>query len=236
LGQKETVSIPAAFFVDPLLSGPQPAIEVPLPVYREALRRAGSSFAADETPGLVESDHAFLVPTRSRLDHLRVESLLRRGKLDRATMRGLLSVDFTSPIFSPARLTMMTEIPETWEKPSQLTDGLELSAPIEDNRIASYLDSQRRRAGDPEAILDWLRLADQRRHEIQAAQTSTNPRGAILEGGLGKEGFRRIFPAYSNFVTSPGQWMLEPKDGGLVPASRSLKSTAGNPSTDLNLR
>lgn len=73
-GSSATVRIPTAFFIDPRLSGPQNDIEVPLAVYREALEQARSSFATDETPGLVETDHAFLFPVRSRFDELRVDS------------------------------------------------------------------------------------------------------------------------------------------------------------------
>ncbi len=214
-GSSATVRIPTSFFVDPRLSGPQADVEVPLAVYNEALGLAQSSFAADETPGLIETDHAFLYPVRSRFDELRIDSLKARGKLDDETIQRLLSVDFTTPIFSPERLALMAKLPDRWETPDQLVTALELLEPVSQRQVEQYLVTLRAKASEPETVLEWLRLADQRRHEIQATQTSSNKRGAILEGGLGSEGFRRIFPAYGGFMTRPGQWVLDPHTGQL---------------------
>ena len=209
-GDSEIIRIPASFFVDPHLSGPQGDVEIPLAVYNDALSLAQSSFAADETPGLIETDHAFLYPVRSRFDELRIDSLKARGKLNDETIQRLLSVDFTTPIFSPERLALMAKLPDRWETPDQLVTALELPEPVSQQQVDQYLATLRARATEPEAVLEWLRIADQRRHEIEAAQTSSNKRGAILEGGLGNEGFRRIFPAYAKFTTSPGRWVLDP--------------------------
>ena len=93
--------------------------------YRQAINELGSSFAEDETPGLEETQHAFLVPTVSRFDRLRTESLLRRGLLDNELLLDLLAVDFTTPIYSQERLSLMRLLPEDWKSPSELREHLE---------------------------------------------------------------------------------------------------------------
>lgn len=214
------VEIPAEFFVDPRVSGRLEPVHVPAAVYRQAINELGSSFAEDETPGLEETQHAFLVPTVSRFDRLRTESLLRRGLLDNELLLDLLAVDFTTPIYSQERLSLMRLLPEDWKSPSELREHLEsqlrtrratdeATAQLADfildpkfdssfhrRKAVEFVERCRRSADQIETVKKWLRLAAQRRLEIQAAQTSANPRGSILEGGLGSEGFRRIFPAY----------------------------------------
>lgn len=214
LGARPHVEIPAEFFLDPLLSGPQPALKVPLEVYRQALERSGSSFAADETAGLKETQHPFLVPVRSKADRLRVELLLKNGKLDSRVLRRFLSVDFTTPLFSPERLELMECVPLNWSDAAELAEMVDLPQAVSPKELTDYLQRLRQQANQVEAVVDWLKLAHQRRLEIQAAQTSSNTRGAILEGGLGPGGFRRIFPAY-RFQVQPYQWRPNPQTGRL---------------------
>lgn len=217
------VEIPAEFFVDPRLSGSLEPVQVPAKVYQQALKELGSTFAADETPGLEETQHAFLVPTVSRFDRLRTESLLERGLLEEELLLDLLAVDFTTPLYSQGRLGLMRLLPENWSTSSELREHLEsqlrsrratdeatakladfildpkFDASYHRRRAGEFVDGCRQRADQVETVKEWLRLAARRRVEIQEAQTSANPRGSILEGGLGSEGFRRIFPAYDGF-------------------------------------
>lgn len=217
LGERPQVEIPADFFLDPLLTGAQPPIKVPLDTYRKALALAGSSFAPDETPGLIESQHAFLVPVRSKADRLKVEQLLANGKLDRELMRRFLSVDYTTPLFSPQRLELMECVPMSWADSKELAMMVDLPPTVSQEKLMAYLQTLRSQASKVENVVDWLKLAHQRRLEIQAAQTSSNSRGAILEGGLGAGGFRRIFPTYQNFQVQPYQWRPNPQTGRLEP-------------------
>lgn len=228
------IEIPADFFVDSRLSGPLEPVRVPAEVYRQALQQLGSSFAQDETPGLEETQHAFLVPTVSRFDRLRTESLLKRGLIDEELLSDLLAVDFTTPLYSQERLSLMYLLPQDWNTTNELREHLEsqlrsrratdeATARLADfildsrfdashhrRRAIAFVDSCRRSADQVGTVKEWLRLAAQRRVEIQAAQTSSNPRGSILEGGLGSEGFRRIFPSYEGFEPKPYEIRLEP--------------------------
>lgn len=216
LGARSHIEIPAEFFLDPLLSGDRAPIRVPLSVYKTALARCGSSFAAEETKGLVETQHAFLVPTRSTADELRVKHLIASDKLSPALLRKFLSVDFTTPLFSPDRLELMQCLPLHWKDAAELERMVILPPPLSNAQLNEYLRKLSKGATDPKVVSEWLKLAHQRRLEIQAAQTSSNARGSILEGGLGPGGFRRIFPAYQNFQLVPGEWMLDPTTARLV--------------------
>ena len=224
--QDSDIAIPAAFFVDPILSGNQPAIRVPFKTYQRALSKMGSSFAADETSGLLETQHAFLVPVRSRFDSLRIESLIEEGLWTEELLADLLAYDLETPIYSPKRLALLSEFPDRWNSARELRDGLlahpSLPKEVRENlqldernrsfhrrRALSFLAERRREAGDLDRIVDWLKMAAQRRLEIQAAQTSQNPRGSILEGGLGSKGFRRIFPHYSGWSAKAGQFRFD---------------------------
>jgi hypothetical protein len=164
--------------------------------------------------------------------------LLEQGKLDRGILSAILSVDWTTPIYSSGRLGLMQYVP------SKYTDAQDLRAKLLEairaqpeneripaaNELLDNLTSEKctpdffkqraldlialcqKNASSQKHVGSWLRLAAQRRAEIQAAQTSENPRGKILEGGLGPGGFRRIFPQYKN---------VEPKPHELVLNSRS---------------
>ena len=143
-------------------------------------------------------------------------------------------MDFTTPLYSQDRLSLMRLLPNEWSTATELREDLEpqlrtrratdeATAQLADflldpkfdtayhrRRAIEFVDRCRRNANRVETVKNWLRLAAQRRLEIQAAQTSTNPRGSILEGGLGSEGFRRIFPSYQEFEPKPYEIRLEP--------------------------
>lgn len=229
------VELPAAFFVDPRLSGPQEPVKVPVGIYAKALEELGSSFASDETPGLVETQYAFVVPTVSRFDMLRTQSLIERGLLDEELLADLLAIDFTTPLYSPRRLALMSLFSDNWSSVEELRSHLDrvlesrgtgdddtalFADHYRDDRYnlayhrreaAEFLDRCRARACDLETVKDWIRLAAQRRQEIQTAQTSANPRGSILEGGLGPGGFRRIFASYRDVSPVPHKFYLDPE-------------------------
>ena len=212
--QNSAIAIPAAFFVDPLLSGEQPPVEVPFSVYQRALRSLGSSFAPEESAGLLETQHAFLVPVRSRFDEIRIETLLDQDLWSSEVLSDLLAYDFETAMYSPKRLALLAEFPEHWESAEDLRADLlsnsaiphevweNLMSPGRDRdyhrqRALDFLEERRKESRNLQSVKGWIRLAAQRRLEIQASQTSQNPRGQILEGGLGPDGFRRIFPSYS---------------------------------------
>src|SRR5262249_22903940 len=79
-----------------------------------------------------------------------------------------------------------------------------------------YLDICRKAPENrPSVVVDWLRVAAQRRKEIAAAEPSQNPRGTILEPG-----FRVIFPRDA-LGTRPGQVRLNVSNGTRAPCPPS---------------
>jgi hypothetical protein len=61
-----------------------------------------------------------------------------------------------------------------------------------------------------EAVVDWLHVAAQRRHELATAETARHPRGGITEPG-----FRVIFPV-SAHTPEAGEFRLDPTTGRAV--------------------
>ena len=232
--QNGAVEIPQDFFVDSRLVGKRESIIVPLPLYKEALRQVGSRFAPGETPGLVETHHAFLVPVRSYGDNQIIETLMQQGILDEELVADVLAVDFTTPVFSPARASLLRFVPETAKDAAELRDqflsALKTAPP--DDRAAqellvnltdptrtaaahqqaatAYLAACGQAATSLDAVVDWLRVAAQRRHELATAETARHPQGGITELG-----FRVIFPVYAH-APEAGEFRLDPTTGRAV--------------------
>jgi hypothetical protein len=230
----EPVEIPQAFFVDARLSGKEGSIPVELTLYKRALTEARSRFAPDETRGLVEAFHAFVVPARSHIDNQAIDALIKQGVLDLELVGDVLAVDFTTPVYSRARASLIRFVPETAANAVELRDKMitalrqtpqdpaakqlleNLTDPartVEFHRKAAlaYLDAVSKARSEPSAIGDWLRIASQRRLEIARAETSLDPLGMILEPG-----FRVIFPLDSLSPTV-GELRLDPATGRAIP-------------------
>jgi hypothetical protein len=228
------IEIPQAFFVDARLVGQERPIPVKLALYQDALKEVGSQFAPDETPGLVEAFHAFVVPARSHIDNQVIDELIKQGMLDEELVADVLAVDFTTPVYSRARASLIRFVPETARNAAELKEKLiaELQRAPQDpaaKQLLENLTNQARSADfhrkaalayreavaqastEPRAIVEWLKLAAQRRLEIAKAETSQNRRGKILEPG-----FRVIFPI-DNLSPQPGQFRLDPDTGRTVP-------------------
>jgi hypothetical protein len=228
------VELPQDFFVDSRLVGRRASIPVPLALYKEALRQVGSRFAPGETPGLVETHHAFLVPARSSMDNRTIETLMQQGVLDEELVADVLAVDFTTPVFSPARASLMRFVPETARDAAELRDQLlsALKTAPPDDRAAqellanlteptrtaaahqqaatAYFAACGQAATSLEAVVDWLRVAAQRRHELEQVETARHPQGGITEPG-----FRVIFPVYAQ-APEAGEFRLDPATGRAV--------------------
>jgi hypothetical protein len=76
------------------------------------LQQVGSRFASDETPGLLESHHAFVVPARSYIDNRVIDALITQGVLDNELVADVLAIDFTTPVYSRARASLIAYAPE----------------------------------------------------------------------------------------------------------------------------
>lgn len=228
------IALPAGFFVDERLAGPSAPVTVDPAVFAAELARAGSRFAANEQPGLAETHHAFLVPTRSDVDQSQLDALVRQNLLDEELIADVLAVDFTTPVYSEARASLQPFFPETAtsvaDLRAQLIENLrrapehraaqELLENVTDAKrdaafhranARAYLAQARAAASTPAAVQDWLKIASQRRVEIAEAQTSKNPRGTILEPG-----FRVIFPE-DRLAPRPGALKLDPATATIKP-------------------
>lgn len=220
----QPIEIPTEFFVDERITGVQPPIKVPAKLYAKVLTELGSSFAADETKGLLETQHAFLFPARSAADENTIDELIKQGKLDQKAELAILSVDWTTPMYSQKRLTLIEKLPDNISGPAALTQALQSELAGSDKsedpkkNALELLSLCRSKANSPEHVKAWVKLAAQRRVEIQAAQTSQNKRGTILEGGLGPGGFRRIFPEYKTFKAIPYEFTLDAKTALIKPS------------------
>ncbi|MFI5460654.1 MAG: hypothetical protein ACHRXM_35005 [Isosphaerales bacterium] len=149
-------------------------------------------------------------------------------------MADVLAVDFTTPVYSRARASLIRFVPETAVDVGALREKLiaALRAASQDpaarqllenltnpartaefhrKAALAYLDGVAGARTSSGAIVDWLSVASQRRTEIDTAETSRNPRGKILEPG-----FRVIFPD-DTLKSQPHQLRLDPGTGRAIP-------------------
>jgi hypothetical protein len=225
---RTAVEIPQDFFVDARLVGDRQPVQVRMALYREALQQVGSRFAPDETPGLLESHHAFVVPARSYIDNRVIDTLITQGVLDNELVADVLAIDFTTPVYSRARASLIAYAPEQardatdlrtqlvaalQQAPEQDQAARQLLANLTDpartaeahrQAARAYLDACTRAASEFDTIVDWLTLASQRRRELEVAETARHPDGNIKEAG-----FRVIFPV-DRLHPTPGALRLDP--------------------------
>src|SRR5260370_20874139 len=201
------VELPSDFFVDARLLGGRRTLPAEVKRYEEALAKAGMTFAADETPGLVETHHAFSVPVRSHFDERMIDSLVERKLLDEELIAAVLAVDLTTPLHSAKRAGLLRFVPEMARDAAELRAKLveALRAAPDDPAAKELLEhltdpkhtaaAQRARAraywqtltearSKPEAVLDWLRVASQRRQEMIRAETAPHPIGTVNQPGF----------------------------------------------------
>jgi hypothetical protein len=206
------VEIPSGFFMDARLATPDRPISVGLAAYKNALTRVDSRFPSKDS-STRDTRHAFVVPGRSFIDNRAIDSLVATGFLDDELIADVLAVDMTSPAYSRQRASLIRFVPESATNVSDLRDKLIASlraAPATDRParelLANLTDPDRtasvhRRAsvaflvacgtaaGTADAVEGWLRVAAERRQEIERTETALNPDGVITE-----RGFRVIFP------------------------------------------
>jgi hypothetical protein len=230
----KAVEIPQDFFVDARLVGSRRPVPVDVKVYEQGLRKVGSRFAPGETPGLVETRHAFVVPARSYIDNRVIDSLIRQGLLDEGLVAAVLAVDFTTPVYSLPRASLIRYAPDNARDAPELRAKLiaalrrtpkdpvaqELLANLTDPKrdaafhrkaAVAYLGACAKAAARPEAVEGWLRLASQRRAEIVHAQTARSREDNITEPN-----FRLIFPV-DGLKPVPGRLRLNPATGTVGP-------------------
>jgi hypothetical protein len=204
--RRPTLSIPAAFFVDPRLA--TAVISIERRHYDAALQRLSSSLP--ETPGRrADADHGWLTPVKAHSDIVAIDALIEQGIVDKEFAADVLAVDFTNPVFSITRCGLLKLVPDDGgpgfvgrfqsalrgasepgaaELLNNLSDPARTAA-FHEKQALGFLTSCQQRAGDPNAALEWLRLLAQRRVEIETSEISMNPRGRIIEDG------RIVFPS-----------------------------------------
>ncbi|MCI0464654.1 MAG: hypothetical protein L0Z62_47625 [Gemmataceae bacterium] len=231
--QEQAIEIPTGFFVDARLAGEVRAVTVSLKRYREALVTVGSRFPHNAKAG-TETRHAFLVPGRSYIDNRVLDDLIARKILDEELIADVLAVDFTAPAYSGQRGALIRFVPDRAGDVKELRGGLiealkqapakdqaaqELLANLTDPKrtAAHHRDAARaylvacvRIADDDKAVIDWLKVASQRRVEVLFAETARSREDNILEPT-----FRRAFPA-DDVGPMPGRWRLDPGTGRLA--------------------
>jgi hypothetical protein len=205
---KASVQIPAGFFADPRL-GAEP-VAVPRNNYDQALQKLRSSMPG--APGRTDADHAWLLPVKANSDVLMAEALVEAGVIDNEFVADVLAVDFTSPLFSPARCGLLKQVPSeggpdflarfeaslrasTDPAAKVLLENLtdpKRDAAFHRQQVRGYLDACQKRAPKPEASTEWLGLLVQRRAEIDKLEVSKHPQGHILESPS-----RFVFPSAS---------------------------------------
>jgi hypothetical protein len=195
--QSPQIAIPAEFFVDPLLTGPQGPVLVSRAHYQQAIAELGQTFAGDEVNGLTDSAQAFHIPIRSVLQTQLLQTQLTTA--NRQMILNQLALDFGNPLFSPERLA-----------------SLKTSRPISSRQTVSqitpldYLNNLKKQSNSYPIVKGWVVLAAQRRLELAQSQLSSNPRGQILEPG-----FRVVFPSIKQAL-KPFQYQLDKTTGALV--------------------
>jgi hypothetical protein len=146
----------------------------------------------------------------------------------------VLAVDFTTPVFSTARASLIRYAPEKAKDADDLRQQLIAAlqkAPPDDRAarelLANLTDSARtaaahqeaaraylaacvKAAESREAVIDWLKVASQRRREIAEAETGRHPEGMITEPG-----FRVIFPVFKQ-QPKTGELRLDPTTGKAI--------------------
>jgi hypothetical protein len=208
--RKPTLSLPAAFFVDPRLA--TAVISIERRDYDAALQRLGSSLP--EPPGQpadgprIDADHGWLTPVKGHSDIVAIDALIEQGVVDKEFVADVLAVDFTNPAFSTKRCDLLKLVPDNSgpgfvgrfqsalrgasepgavELLNNLSDPAR-NAAFHETQARAFLTSCQQRAADPDVVLDWVRLLAQRRVEIDTSEISTNPQGRIIEDG------RIVFP------------------------------------------
>jgi hypothetical protein len=225
------IALPYDFFVDATLAGKHDRIPVDFKVYQTVLNKVNARFAAKETPGLIESHHAFNVPVRSSIDEAVLTRLVVQGVLDPQLIASVLAIDFTTPIHSARRARLLRYVPEkamdaadlrqqlkaALQMAKQDPDAQQLLAYLSEPQkytveyfqkmTADYLEVIRTGAKDVDTVYDWWRMASQRRAELKVAPTAPTPLHNITEPG-----FRVIFPE-DDLKSLPGKLWLDPKTG-----------------------
>jgi hypothetical protein len=210
------VTVPSAFFVDPLLA--QKPLSIKRAHYDAALRAAKAAFP-EVSPARPDGDHGWLTPVKAFSDASAIEALVKDGLIDMEFVSDVLALDLTEPLFSKSRCGLLRLLPNVaegdWQKTfraslktaangnpaaqellNNLTDP-QRDAKFHQARAARFLDQCQSRLQSEDTVSQVYHLLAQRRAEAFDSEISKNPNGQILEPG-----FRVIFPTTTPPVRS----------------------------------
>lgn len=104
--------IPGDFLFDPQLRGSgNGAVPMASAVYQQAITEAGQFVPGLEGVEKTDTFFAMVYPERSNIDDQYVETIVERGVIDQRFVKDVLMIDFTRPIFSDARCSLLEFAP-----------------------------------------------------------------------------------------------------------------------------
>jgi hypothetical protein len=214
--QKKFVSIASAFLVDPRLA--QASITIPRSHYEAALKKAKSQFPRTNR---IDADHAWLAPVKAATDILAIRTLVERKVIDEEFVADVLAVDFTNPVISKERCSLLSAVPAAagadWQKKFRATLQLrtdpaakELLQNLTDSdrtaqfhraKAALFLKHCQSNLQSSEAVSGMVRVLGQARVAVFESEISSHGPHQILEPGgspgqLTDDGFRLVFPVF----------------------------------------
>jgi len=204
----DRLALPATFFVDSDTLAESLGLSAPPPLstsgalYLDALDRFDVALAAGRFRQKGDTHFAFSVPERAFEDVAVVRKCLEMGLLSQRFVACALMVDFSNPVFSPARRRLLRYVPETAKltnSSSELSD--QIAAAIQragpgasdgspersfvahwhlgddwraefDRRLDAYYTALRERLDDPDGFDAIFRLAESRRHRVRGMELS----------------------------------------------------------------
>jgi hypothetical protein len=197
------IHVSSEIFINPLL---QSAISLKMrkDFYIEALQKINSNFP--ET-NLLDADHAFLAPVKSRINQLQVKNLIVSRVIDLEFTLDVLSIDYQNPLFSQKRCGLLKFLPDerNWfdlfkknlnsaHSPSalELAKKLEIiDGPAHQKEAYNYLVRKQKGWTEQDPVLKEIILLNKLRLSVSKDDISKNPRGQIIEPG-----FRVVFPVF----------------------------------------
>ena len=111
--------------------------------YIKALQTLGFRFP--ETI-FIDSDHAFLAPTRGEVNIGQVSTLIESGIIDEEFALDVLSIDFERPLFSEIRCSLLNLVPETGPIMAQFKAGLSKIESAHAKKLLQDLEIENREA------------------------------------------------------------------------------------------
>lgn len=200
-----SLQVPSNYWANPLLS-PTSKVAVKKGDYLQIIDELRFQFPETRQR---DADHGWLAPVKGHSDLEAIQSLIEQKIVDEEFVADVLAIDFTNPLFSKERCSLLQLLPTTtgshWKK--LLITNLETSNLPGAQELLSHLtDRQKTREFHQRQAKDYLKRIivsiksketlkeeilrlQSKRLSVFENEISKNPLGQILEPG-----FRVIFP------------------------------------------